>query len=319
MKKQMVKNLAVNLIQPGDNDRKHFDTAALHELAASIQAHGLAQPITVRPMDGGKWFQIVAGERRYRAISTILQWDTVPCLVRELSDEEAAAIMLVENTGRVDLDPIAEANAYQIRIDKFEWTVAKIAEAAGVNAERVRSRLKLLKLADDIQHYVRILQFPIGHAELLVDLDKNRQRIAIKVFNSAKSMPLSRFREVVAELVRQQAEESQIDMFALELQLIQAVAQDEVVALRGKKARTGAPVRQDLPPVKISGKDSTGDIFDRYISELIASGNTEAAATIGNIYNALVAGNWVQVPATSILAKPAESDQTAGDAPVVTL
>lgn len=319
MKRQTVKNIPVNLIRAGNNDRKHFDEAALHDLAASIREHGLAQPITVRPMDGEKWYEIVAGERRYRAISQILQWDTIPALVRELSDEEAAAIMLVENTGRVDLDPIAEANAYAIRADKFGWTPAKIAEAAGVNVERVTNRMKLLKLVEDIQHYVRIQQFPIGHALLIIDLDANRQRIAIRAFNSAKSMPLNRFRDVVAELMQHQLEESQMDMFTLELKLVEAVQSDAVVALRGKKARTGAPISAKLPAVKVSGKDGVGDILDRYILELIQTGETDAAAAIGTVYNALVAGNWVQVPAGSVLAKTADTDTTAGDAPVVSL
>jgi ParB/RepB/Spo0J family partition protein len=316
---EILQNIPVNLIRAGSNDRKHFDENALHELAESIKNHGLAQPITIRPMDGGQWYEIVAGERRYRAISQILEWDTIPAIVRDLNDEEASAIMLVENTARVDLDPIAEAKAYSIRIEKFCWSVATIAGAAGVSAERVRSRLSLLKLTEDIQHYVRVKQFPIGHAELITELDNNRQRIAVRVFNSAKAMPLSRFREVVAELVKQQAEESQMDMFALELKMVEAVANDEVTALRGKKAKTGAPVNKQLPPVKVSGKDAAGDIFDRYIMELMQAGNAEAAATIGTIYNALVAGNWVQVPANSLLAKIAETDETAGDAPVVKL
>ena len=87
-KNQQVRHIAVSQIIPGNNDRTEFDPAALKELATSIQQHGLAQPITIRPI-GNKQYQIVAGERRFRAISQILQWETVPALVRDLTDEEA--------------------------------------------------------------------------------------------------------------------------------------------------------------------------------------------------------------------------------------
>lgn len=304
-----VQQIPVNRVRAGNNDRKHFDENALRELADSIQAHGLAQPITVRPVGDG--FEIVAGERRFRAMSTVLNWEFVPAIVRVLSDEEASAIMLVENTSRVDLDPIAEAKAFQVRVEKFNWSDAEIAKAAGLSVERVRSRLKLLALPDDIQHFVKIGQFPLGHAACIVDLDKDRQRIALRAFNSAKSMPLGRFQEIVTGLRNAMLEESQMTMFDLELQVMAAVADEQQYALRGKKARTGAPVRRDLPKVKVSVTDGVGDICDRYIRELLAAGRDEEAGAIGTLYNALVATNYVSVPAGSVLAKTGE--QAAGD------
>ena len=206
---QIVQQIPVTSVVAGNNDRKSFKAEPLKELAASIAQHGLAQPITLRPFEDGT-YQIVAGERRFRAIADILKWDTVPAIVRVLSDEEAAAIMLVENTSRVDLDPIAEAEAYRVRQERFSWSISHIADIAGVNAERVRTRLKLLELPSDIRHHVQYGHFPIGHAQLLVDagLDVNRQRIAMRVFNSASSMPLSRFQDmVVRRLTEEQAQE----------------------------------------------------------------------------------------------------------------
>lgn len=304
-----VQHIPCSAIVPGSNDRTVFDAVKLAELADSIRINGLAQPITVRPI--GEQFEIVAGERRFRAISQVLQWDTVPALVRDLSDEEAAAIMLTENTGRIDLDPVSEARAYQTRLDKFGWDTKKISETAGVSQERVKSRLSLLKLAEDIQHYVKTGAFPIGHALLLPDLDKNRQRIALRIFGAAKYMPLARFQEIVADLRTQQMSETQLDMFAS--MLVSQVA-NEVLVRRGKKARTGAPISRKLPPVKCGAKDNTGDILDRYISELIQQGHDDAAAAIGTVYNALVARSIVSIPAQSILAKTASDDQIAGDA-----
>lgn len=309
---QQVRNIAVTQIIPGNNDRTEFDAAALKDLATSIAQHGLAQPITIRPI-GPKQYQIVAGERRFRAISQILKWETVPALVRTLSDEEASAIMLVENTSRVDLDPIAEAEAYENRINQFDWSVQKIAELAGVSVQRVKDRLSLLGLAEDIRHYVKRGQFPLGHAQLISGLDSNRQRIALRIFGEAKYMPLVRFQEVVAQLHSEQVSEGQLTMF--ESYWVEQV-QSEAPNLRGKKARTGAPTRKDLPPVKVTGKDTVGDIMDRYIAHLLETGHTQEAATLGNVYNALVAGNWVGIPPQSILAKTSDIQDEAGDAPV---
>lgn len=176
--------------------------------------------------------------------------------------------------------------------------------------------MELLKLAYEIQHLVRYQQMPIGHAQLLGDLDINRQRIAMRVFNTSTSMPMSRWRDIVATLYEQQVAESQMSMFDLELKLMEEVSADAVTVRRGKGARTGAPVKRDLPPVRISGKDSTGDVMERYIMDLLASGHEDAAAIIGNVYNALVAGNWVGVPVASALAKASDSDELAGDAPI---
>lgn len=309
-----VQQVAVSLIRAGNNDRKHFDENALRELADSIAEHGLLQPVTLRPMDGGKWYEIVAGERRFRAISTILNWEHVPAIVRELSDEEASALMLVENTARVDLDPIAEARAFQIRVDRFGWSEAEIAKTAGLSVERVKNRLKLLKLPEDVQHMVKTLQFPTGHAQLLSDLDKARQRIAIAAYVSAKSMPLPRFQEIVARLRADMQAELQMPMFELELMVMQSIDTNQF-ALRGKKARTGAPVKRDLPTIKVASTDTTGDILDRYVQDLQRAGLEDAAAIIGTMYNALVAVNCASVPVNSVLAKTGE--ELAGDLNII--
>lgn len=309
--KQEIREIPVEQIIAGDNDRRDFNQQALVDLAGSIKEHGLAQPITVRPLSAD--YQIVAGERRFRAIAQILKLETVPCIVRELSDEEASAIMLVENTSRVDLDPIAEGNAYQVRQDKFGWSADKIAKTAGVSVSRVNSRLKLLSLTEDIQHYVKSGNFPLGHAQAIItaELDNNRQRIALRVYNSAASMPLLRFRDVVGRLSAEQTTESQMGMFALETVLIQEVEADSTTASSGKNAVTGAPVNKKLPPVKIKMSDTIGAIMDRYISDLMQSGKDAEAQALGNVYNTLVSFNWTSVPSHSTLSKTATADNTS--------
>ena len=133
------------LIVRGDNDRKHFDAEALAELAGSIERDGLAQPITVRPVATG--LEIVAGERRFRAMTEVLGWTLIPAIVRELDDRAASAIMLAENLSRVDLDPVAEAEAYASRMEALDLTVGAGRRDGRRERARVVTRLPILRLS----------------------------------------------------------------------------------------------------------------------------------------------------------------------------
>lgn len=193
------------LITPGNNDRTVFNLQSLQDLAENIRQHGLIQPITVRPLADTGLFQIVAGERRFRAIS-LLQADEVPCIVKDITDEEAAGIMLAENVARADIDAIDEARAYHSRMNYFNWTVADCARHAGVSAVRIQFRLKLLTLRDDVQHLIRSGQLTVGYATILADadLDYNRQMIAFRRLRDNSAPTLGWFRRVVAELANEQ-------------------------------------------------------------------------------------------------------------------
>ncbi|NIV38016.1 MAG: ParB/RepB/Spo0J family partition protein, partial [Anaerolineae bacterium] len=263
-----IRNLPCSKVVAGNNDRKVFDRHGLEDLAASIAEHGLAQPITVRSVNAH--FEIVAGERRFRAISEVLGRDTIPCIVRELSDEEASAIMLAENTGRADLNPIEEANAYHTRIDAYGWSPERVAKVAGVSADLVKRRISLLSLTTEIQHLVANSHLPLGHAEAMTKLDSNRQRIALRVFRESKNgMPLSHFHPVVGQLLEEQSQDGLFDLENFWVEQAQAGAE---LPRKGKRAVTGAPERKDLPPVHIQSRDTAATILDRYIAELIASG-----------------------------------------------
>lgn len=203
--------LPVSDIVPGMNDRTVFDDAGLQELADSIRANGLAQPITVRWVEARDKYEIVAGERRFRA-HKLLGKETVRAIVRDLTDSEAAAIMLAENTGRKDLDPVDEARAYHSRMTVFSWDEKTVAEKAGVSIQRVRNRLSLLALRDDLLHLVRTGNLQIGYAQIIAEanLDKNRQLIAIRRLQTCPAPTPQWFRKECAALVEQQA---QGDMF----------------------------------------------------------------------------------------------------------
>lgn len=286
-----VEMIPVARIIPGMNDRKTFDPDALRELAHSIREHGLLQPITLRRLEGR--YRIVAGERRFRAMTALLGWSTVPALVRELTDAEEAALMLLENTARVELNPIEEATAYQVRLEKFAWTLTQVAETAGVSLARVQRRLGLLRLLPEVQLMVKAGHFPLGHAELLHDLDANRQAIALRLFRESAAMPLAHFRQIVGQL---RAEQDQEALFQLEDLLTVQVQQAAQIATRGKTAVPHVPTRPDLPPVAITPRDTTAAVIARYITTLQHAGHSADAATLGTLFSALVKGNFLAIP-----------------------
>lgn len=203
----------ITLIIPGNNDRTQFNN--LDELAASIQANGLLQPITVRPIEDTELFQIIAGERRFRAME-LLNWQEVPCLIADKNDEEASIAMLIENVQRNDLDPIDEANAYASRITLYGWTVETLAQKTGLSKIKIQFRLKLLKLRSGIQALVKSGQIQIGYAQILADaeLDTNFQTQALAALRDNPTPTPAWFRKVCAGLLEKQ---SQVQMFDLPL------------------------------------------------------------------------------------------------------
>lgn len=285
-----IHQIPVEKIRAGNNDRKQFNTLELQELAASIAEHGLAQPPTLRPMGDGM-YEIVAGERRTRAMRDVLGWTHIPAIVRELDDQQASAIMLIENIERKDLNPMEEAYAYAERMERFGWGIGDLVRVTGKNARHIEKMLSLLRLAEDIQHYVKIGQFPVNFAVGIVELDKNRQRIAIRAFNSTPSMSQYKWRDIIGKLAHDQANENQASLFSLE----QVLADMTHEPIKGRKARTGVRADRTLPPVWIYPDDSMALIFDRYIAHLRGAGHDEAAGAVGNIYNSFVARGWVNV------------------------
>lgn len=203
-----IQSIAAGLIRAGDNDRKTFDPAGLRQLADSIAASGLAQPPTVRPMADGT-FQLVAGERRFRACTQLLGWSEVPCHVRELTDSEAADIMLAENEARADLDPMEQAKAYRARLDAGQ-TVNQVSERCGIPRGRIESRLRLLALADDIAHLVSTGNLTLGRADMICSLDVNRQHLALAGLEQGR-LDDRGFRALVARLEAEQSQEVMFD------------------------------------------------------------------------------------------------------------
>ena len=159
--------IAIDLVQRNPQQpRKHFDEGELNELAGSIRTHGVLQPILVRPIAGGK-FEIVAGERRWRAAQRA-GLHSIPAVVRELNEVDVLEIAIVENVQRSDLNPIEEAQGFQALIDRFGRTQEEIAEAVGKSRPHIANMLRLLKLPEDLQEMVRDGRLSSGHARAIL-------------------------------------------------------------------------------------------------------------------------------------------------------
>ncbi len=149
-----------------NNPRKHFADTELEELANSIRDKGLLQPIVVRPLGGGD-YEIVAGERRWRAAQRAGVHD-VPVLIRELSDGEALEIALIENIQRSDLNPLEEARAYGLLLEQFRYTQQQLAESIGKSRSHIANTLRLMNLPDSVRKQIEDGYLTAGHARALV-------------------------------------------------------------------------------------------------------------------------------------------------------
>ncbi len=196
-----LKSLAISSIEPlPGNPRKHFDEGALDELAASIATRGVIQPIIVRPKGGGR-YQLVAGERRWRAAQKA-QLHQIPALVRDLDEREVMALALIENLQREDLNPVEEARAYQRLSDQEGMTQAEIARMVEKSRSHIANIQRLLGLPDDVLNLVEVGSLSMGHARALIGQD-DAAALAKRAVNDSLSV-----REV-EKLVRQAAKANQ--------------------------------------------------------------------------------------------------------------
>lgn len=163
--------LPVEAIHPNPaQPRRRFDEEALEELAASIRRRGIIQPLIVRPRRdgrGGESWEIVAGERRWRAAQRA-GLSLVPVLVRDYSDAEMAEVAVIENVQRADLDPIEEGAAYRALIERFGHTQEQVAEALGKSRSHIANQMRLLQLPEEVQAMVQEGQLTAGHVRPLI-------------------------------------------------------------------------------------------------------------------------------------------------------
>ncbi|ERL64620.1 nucleoid occlusion protein [Schleiferilactobacillus shenzhenensis] len=166
-------NIVPNRFQP----RKHFNDARIAELADTIKEHGLLQPIVLREYEADH-YEIIAGERRYRAVRT-LHWQDVPAIVQKMNDEETASMALVENLQREQLSPIEQARAYAALMKLNDLTQEGLAEQMGKSQSFVANKLRLLKLSDAVQEALMDGTITERHGRALLQLDDLQQQLAL--------------------------------------------------------------------------------------------------------------------------------------------
>lgn len=170
--------LKISEIEPNRSQpRRDFDENSLSDLAQSISQHGLLQPLLVRPLPIGG-YQIVAGERRYRACR-MAGLTEVPVTIRELSDTETMELALIENLQREDLSPIEEALGYKALIDEHGFSQEEVATSVGKSRPAIANSLRILKLPDSVLEYVKQDKISAGHARALLMLDNEEDMLEL--------------------------------------------------------------------------------------------------------------------------------------------
>lgn len=181
-----LKKIPVEFLQPGKyQPRKDMSPEALEELANSVKAQGIIQPVVVRPVARDK-FEIIAGERRWRA-AQLAGLDVIPCLVKDVPDEAAIAMALIENIQREDLSPLEEAVALQRLMTEFELTQQSVAEAVGKSRTTVTNLLRIMQLNEDVKLLLERGDIELGHAKVLLAVEGEQQTELARII-AAKDM-----------------------------------------------------------------------------------------------------------------------------------
>ena len=257
-----LRNLPVERMKPGKyQPRTHMDQDSLAELAASIKAQGVMQPILVRAVDttpGAERYEIVAGERRWRA-AQLAGLTEVPVLVRTIHDEQALAMALIENIQRENLNPLEEAQGLQRLIDEFGLTHQQAADAVGRSRPAASNLLRLLQLTAPVQEMLMTGQIDMGHARALLPMSTGQQvGVAQRIIQ--KGLSVRETERLVQQLLNppKHAPEKTIDRDLLSLQERLSDGLGTNVAIRSNKKGAG----------KVTIEFSSLDQLDGLISRL---------------------------------------------------
>ncbi len=194
-----VEEIGANPYQP----RTHFDDQAIAELAASIKATGVLQPVIVRTAQGGEGYQLVAGERRLRA-AIVAGLKTIPAIQREVGDREMMELALVENVQREDLNPIEEAKAYATLVERLGMTHEQISERVGKQRVSITNALRLLTLPAEVQDMVSRGTLTAGHARALLPIETSGDQLAAARYVQNKGFSVRRTEAFVRRRLRRQ-------------------------------------------------------------------------------------------------------------------
>lgn len=194
---QGAQTLRVSDIEPNRNQpRRHFDDASIAELADSIRQHGLIQPVVVRQIGTG--YQLVAGERRWRACR-MLGLSEIPAIIKDFSDSETAQIALIENIQREDLNPIEEAAAFRSLMDEYSMTQEELSKAVGKSRSSIANSVRLLNLPEPIVEMLRKRELSVGQAKAISAADSEDEMLSLAKEAAAGKLTVRGIEKILAK------------------------------------------------------------------------------------------------------------------------
>lgn len=254
-------SLRITEIEPNRSQpRKQFDEDSLADLAASISQHGVLQPLLVRPLPSGR-YQLVAGERRWRAARQAGLAD-VPVVIREMTDQEAAELALIENLQRQDLNPMEEAIGYRTLMDTYGMTQEEAAQAVNKSRPAVANALRLLNLPDELAAMVLSGTLSAGHARTLLSFDNKEEQLAAATMAVEQDLSV-RALEKMAKAARKPRSErvpERRDSFYDEAERILTEA-------LGRKVRVAVKGEGGTLQLEFYGKDDLTVLADRLVPQ----------------------------------------------------
>ena len=264
--------LALDALVPGVyQPRTRMDEGALYELAESIKAQGIMQPILVRQLSEGPnagKFEIIAGERRFRA-SRLAGLDRVPVLVRDVPNESAAAMALIENIQREDLNPLEEAQGLQRLIREFGLTHETAAQAVGRSRSAASNLLRLLNLVEPVQTMLMAGDLDMGHARALLSLDRAAQITAANQI-TAKKMSVREAESLVKKLsaefnlvTQKPKKEKSRDIRRVEEELSDLLMAQVEVRIKKRVKRNGKFEEMGELSIEFGSMDALNGLIDR--------------------------------------------------------
>jgi len=264
--------LKLDVLVPGQyQPRTRMDEGALYELAESIKAQGIMQPILVRRLSAGDnqgKYEIIAGERRFRA-ARLAGLDEVPVLVRDVPDEAAAAMSLIENIQREDLNPLEEAQGLQRLVKEFGFMYEQAAQAVGRSRSAASNLLRLLNLAEPVQAMLMAGDLDMGHARALLALDRATQITAANQI-AAKKMSVRETENLVKKLgaefsltsSKPKAEKSR-DIKRVEEELSDLLMAEVEVRVKKRVKRTGRVEEMGELSIQFGSLDELNGLIDK--------------------------------------------------------
>ncbi|MFD1707841.1 nucleoid occlusion protein [Siminovitchia sediminis] len=250
VEREEVRNIAVSAISPNRfQPRTIFDESKIEELARTIHTHGIIQPIVVREA-GNDRYEIIAGERRFRAVQ-MLEWEEIPAIIKNLSDTETASVALIENLQREELTPIEEAIAYGKLLELHNLTQEALAQRLGKGQSTVANKLRLLKLPEEVQEGLLQKKITERHARALMPLKAADKQIQLMNLIIDKNLNVKQTEEHVAKMLSKQDKPKRSSRR-------KAVSKDMRIAVN--------TIRQSLSMVAESGieLDAEEEEFDQY-------------------------------------------------------